>query len=131
MKIWTMQKRLKRFVIGSATAKDARDAEPKRVVQKRENHILDMLPEFNMPFQELSDWYTSLKTLKIQASYERLTIALNTFNAVFDNRIAGTILPIELEDFQEKRLEDELAATPMSIINSLNERYPWPVILYF
>jgi integrase len=95
--------------------KDARTAESKRMVQKKENRIMDMLPESNMTFPELSDWYTGLKTVKKLASYERITIALNNFNAVFGNRIASTILPIELEDYQEKRLEDGLAPSTLDV----------------
>jgi integrase len=94
---------------------DARDAESKRVVQKRENRIFDMLPESNMTFQELSDWYTDLKTVKKLASYARITIALNNFNAIFSNTITGTILPIELESYQEKRLEDGLATSTLDV----------------
>ena len=83
--------------------KDAKDAESKRVVQKRENRIFDMLPESNMTFKELADWYLELRIVKKLASYERISIALNNFNSVFGNQIAGGILPIDIEDYQEKR----------------------------
>ena len=35
----------------------ARDADSKRRVQKREKRIFDMLPEANMSFLELTEWY--------------------------------------------------------------------------
>ncbi len=40
---------------------DAREAESKRVVQKREKCIFDMLPESEMTFNELTEWYLDLE----------------------------------------------------------------------
>ena len=40
---------------------EARDADGKRKVQKRENRIFDMLPESNMTFSELAEWYLDLR----------------------------------------------------------------------
>ena len=37
---------------------DARDAESKRKVQKRENRIFDIKAETKMTFSELTKWYT-------------------------------------------------------------------------
>ena len=45
--------------------KDARDAESKRVVQKREKRIFDMLPESEMTFEELSEWFLPIEQNKI------------------------------------------------------------------
>ena len=39
---------------------DAKAALAKRQVQKRERRILDMLPEFEMTFDELAQWYLNL-----------------------------------------------------------------------
>jgi len=50
---------------------EARDADGKRRVQKRENRIFEMLPEANMTFNELAEWYLNLKSVKILASYKR------------------------------------------------------------
>jgi integrase len=94
---------------------EAKDADGKRRSQKRENRIFDMLPESNMTFKELSDWYLDLKSVKKLASYQRITIALNNFNAIFDDRITGTIKPVEVEDYQEKRLEDGLKPGTMDV----------------
>ncbi len=90
----------RRELVGNSIEK-ARDADGKRRSQKRENRIFDMLPESNMTFRELSDWYLELKSVKKLASYERINIALNKFNAVFGDRIVNTILPVELEDYQD------------------------------
>ncbi|UCE52162.1 MAG: tyrosine-type recombinase/integrase, partial [Desulfobacterales bacterium] len=94
---------------------EAKDADGKRRVQKRENRIFDMLPESNMSFKELSDWYLGLKSVKKLASYQRITIALNNFNSVFENKVTGTILPVDLENYQEKRLEDGLAPGTLDV----------------
>ena len=46
----------RREFVGNSIEK-ARDADGKRRGQKRENRIFDMLPESNMTFQELAEWY--------------------------------------------------------------------------
>jgi integrase len=40
---------------------------------------------------------------------------LNNFNAVFGNRIAGTIKPTEIEDYQEDSLESRLSANTLDV----------------
>jgi len=66
---------------------EARDADGKRKVQKKENRILDMLPESKMTFRELADWYLDLDDVKRLVSYERIAIGLNTFNVVHGDKI--------------------------------------------
>ena len=44
-----------------------------------------------------------------------IKIALNNFNAVFGQRVAGTVLPIELEEFQTKRTKDGLAPATIDV----------------
>jgi hypothetical protein len=44
--------------------KDAKEALAKRHVQKRERRIFDMLPESEMTFDELAQWYLNLKSLQ-------------------------------------------------------------------
>jgi integrase len=82
---------------------DAKTALGKRTVQKREKRLLEMLPESTMTFQELTDWYLNLKTVKKLKSHVRLKYALNNFNAVFGNMVVADIKPILLEDYQEDR----------------------------
>ncbi|UCF83345.1 MAG: site-specific integrase, partial [Desulfobacteraceae bacterium] len=81
----------------------ARDCEGKRRSQKAENRILDILPESKMTFNELTEWYLELKSVKKLASFERVKYALANFNKVFGDRIVGTIKPVDLEDYQDKR----------------------------
>ena len=57
-----------------------------------------MLPESTMTFQDLTDWYLELKTVKKLKSYVRVKQALNNFNAVFGNKIVGNIKLTMLED---------------------------------
>jgi integrase len=92
----------RREAIGKSIEK-ARDADGKRRVQKRENRIFDMLPESNMAFQELTDWYLGLKTVKKIKSFTRIKQALNNFNDTFANMIVGNIKPVNLENYQEDR----------------------------
>jgi integrase len=94
---------------------EARDADGKRRSQKREHRIFDMLPESNMTFNELTEWYLNLKTVKKLASYDRVNFALNNFNKVFGDQIVGTIIPVNLENYQEKRLEQQMAPATVDL----------------
>ena len=85
---------------------NAKDALAKRRVQKKENRVFDMLPESNMTFQELADWYLDLPRVKKLTSCIRYKIALNNFNIVFGNWQVGTIKLTDIEEYQEKR-EDQ------------------------
>ena len=104
----------RREMVGKSIEK-ARDADGKRRGQKRENRIFDMLPASDMTFRELSDWYLELSTVKKLASFERINIAMNKFNSVFGDRIVNTILPVDLEDYQEKRIDDGLALSTLDV----------------
>lgn len=88
---------------------DARVAMSKRTVQKRENRILDMLPESKMTFQALTDWYLRLESVKALASYGTLKYRLAAFNAVFGETIVGDIKLTELENYQIQRLNNCMA----------------------
>jgi integrase len=92
----------RREPVGKSIEK-ARDADGKRRVQKREHRIFDMLPESKMTFQELTDWYLGLKTVKKIKSFTRIKQALNNFNQTFANMIVGNIKPVYLENYQEDR----------------------------
>jgi integrase len=104
----------RRELVGKSIEK-ARDADGKRRGQKRENRIFDMLPASDMTFTELSDWYLKLSSVTKLASYDRINIAMNKFNSVFGDRIVNTILPVDLEDYQEKRIDDGLALSTMDV----------------
>ena len=60
---------------------EAKDADGKRRVQKRENRIFDIKPDSKMTFSELSKWYLYLEKVKALARYPIMTINLNSFNA--------------------------------------------------
>lgn len=90
----------------------ARDAEGKRRSQKRENRIFDILPESKITFYKLAEWYLGLKSVKGLASFDRVEQALNQFNLVFGDRRVKDVIQTDLEDYQDKRKnEDRAAAT--------------------
>ena len=97
---------------------EARDADGKRRSQKRENRIFDMLPESKMTFNDLTDWYLKLNSVKKLVTWDRKELALRNFNTVFGDMVAGDIKPLDLEDYQEKRKEEGLA--PASIDFEVN-----------
>jgi integrase len=98
---------------------EARDADGKRRVQKREHRIFEMLPEAKMTFQELTDWYLELPAVKKLASWDRLQGCLANFNEIFGSRVVNTIKTEDLESYQAKRAEDGRA--PATIDMELTE----------
>src|SRR4030042_3580862 len=65
---------------------EARDADGKRKVQKRENRIFEILPQATMTFQELSDWYMKKESVKAKKYYPLLCLCLKKFNSDFGSR---------------------------------------------
>jgi hypothetical protein len=84
---------------------DAVDAMAKRRVQKRERKMFDELPETTMTFAELTEWYVGLEKIKSLASYDIIKIKLDIFNKEFGGLIVSQIRPVELENYQAKRLK--------------------------
>jgi integrase len=87
----------------------ARDAESKRRVQRRENRFLDILNDNKITFNELTTWYCGLETVKHLDSYARIKLAIKNFNAVFGNRRVNSIKPVDIENYQLKRLQQDRA----------------------
>ncbi len=61
---------------------EAKAADGKRKAQKKEGRIFDMLPESNMTWQELADWYFGQETIKSLKSFERTKYAIRPFTEV-------------------------------------------------
>jgi hypothetical protein len=80
----------KREFIGKSIS-EARDADGKRRVQKRENRIFDIKPDACMTFNALSEWYLDLQKVKALASYDIIKIKLDKFNAEFGDWIVANI----------------------------------------
>jgi hypothetical protein len=53
---------------------DAKTALSKRIVQKKEKRVLDMLPESQITFNDLADWYFKLEKLKALKSYDTVCV---------------------------------------------------------
>jgi integrase len=88
---------------------DARAAESKRKVQRREKRIFEMLPGTDLSFSELAKWYLELNSVKGLASYERIQVCAANFNEVFGNQIVSSIKLMDLENYQTKREGQGLA----------------------
>jgi integrase len=87
-----------------ATSLDyAKDAEAKRKVQKRENRIFEIKAEAKMTFQELTDWYIDLESVKAKKYFWVLSLSLKKFNSQFGNVMVYDIKPSDLENYQAKR----------------------------
>ena len=86
---------------------DAQAAHAKREVQKRERRIFDMLPEADMTFNELTDWYLKLEKVKSLAYYKTLCCNLDKFNQEFGNTLVSQIKVTDLENYQIKRVKED------------------------
>jgi integrase len=82
---------------------EARDADGKRRVQKRENRIFDMLPDSKVTFDELIDWYLGLQSVAGLSSARRIRSALNNIRATLGDIQARHIKPLDLENYQIER----------------------------
>jgi len=85
---------------------DARVAMAKRRVQKKENRVMDMLPESKMTFDELAEWYLQLNSVKKLASYDRIQQTLKNFNSIFGNYQLDAIRQTDIEDYQLNRKKE-------------------------
>ena len=83
--------------------KDAQAAEGKKRGLKKENRLFDILPEEEMTFRDLTDWYLKLEKVKALASYPIIEVYLNKFNAEFGDLVVGRIMPEDLENLVERR----------------------------
>lgn len=87
---------------------EARDADGKRRVQKRENRIFEILPDATMTFNELAKWYLDLPSTKTDRdgepmrAFHRKEIGLENFNKVFGNTVVGQIKLEDLEHYQSQ-----------------------------
>jgi integrase len=86
---------------------DARTADAKRKVSKAEGRLmLDVLQQSKITFEELSEWYLDLQSIKSLSSYDRVKQAIGKFNEVFGEKKIGSIKPVDLENYQQKRLAE-------------------------
>ena len=108
---------------------EARDANGKRRSQKRENRIFDILPEAKMTFEELSEWYLGLETVKQLASFKTIKGYLKKFNGEFVSMKVCDIKLSDLENLQVKRkreglkpktIDDEISYAKTMIIKAFN-----------
>lgn len=85
---------------------DARVALAKRKVQKKERRTLDMLPDINKKFSQLTEWHLSQDSIKALAYYKTLKSNLASFNREFGGWFVGDVKKTDLKNFQTKRLRD-------------------------
>ncbi len=85
---------------------EARDANGKRRTQKRENGLFDIKPDKKMTFRELSDWYLDLEEIKGKASYRQMIHRVKLLNEGIGNKIVSRILPVDLQNYREKRRKE-------------------------
>ena len=88
---------------------EARDADGKRRVQKREKRTFDIKPEAKMTFKQLGEWYKGLEKVKALSSFWRIEISLTNFNVEFGEMVVRDIRLSQIENYQQKRLNQGMA----------------------
>ena len=83
--------------------KDARDANAKYTVKKRENKLFDISEDTEMTFDELTEWYLDQEPVKRLASFDIIKMKLKKFNALYGNMIVADIKKADLQNFMIKR----------------------------
>ncbi|HUJ89567.1 MAG TPA: site-specific integrase [Syntrophorhabdales bacterium] len=96
-------KMVQRWEFVGYSLEEAKDANGKRRVQKRENRIFEILPTAKMTFAELTKWYLDLDVVKSLRYYPTFQFYIGNFNKEFANRVVGSIKAVELENYQVKR----------------------------
>ena len=87
---------------------EANAAHGKRVSQKYENpSILERVPAEKMTFSELESWYLALPSVANLSSHQRVKQALANFTREYGSRIVSTIKPVDIENYQQKRIKDD------------------------
>jgi len=87
---------------------EANAAHGKRGAQRYENpSILEKMPAEKMTFSELESWYLALPSVANLSSYQRVKQAMANFTNEYGNRIVSTLKPIDIESYQQKRLNDD------------------------
>ncbi len=98
----------KRMVVGYSID-DAKAAEGKIRIKKKENKLFDILPDSKITFSELAEWYLGLDKVQSLASYSILQGYINKFNTVFGDMMVSNIMPEDLENLVEKRKKEKCA----------------------
>jgi integrase len=83
--------------------KEAKDADGKRKVQKREGRIFEILTDSEMTFVQLSEWYKNLASVKKLASYYEIKSYLKMFNEINGDKVLSDFKLIDLENYQVHR----------------------------
>ena len=81
---------------------DAQNALAKRKVQKKERRLFDMLPDSNLTFADLIDWFLGLDKVKSKAYFKTLNSNLKHFKDTFGDDLTSSLRPVDLENFQVK-----------------------------
>jgi integrase len=108
---------------------DARALDGKRKGQKKENRHFEMLPENDVTFQELSEWYLELEVVKGLKMFEILKIHSRIWNKQFGSLMVNRIKKSSIENFRTKLLSsgksrsyiDQIVGTAFAMVNKAFE----------
>lgn len=101
-------KKKRREVVGYSI-EEARDADNKKRVLKRENRFFDIVPEAKMTFLELARWYLELERVCALPRYRVMKQRLENFNSVLGDMILNQLRLADLQGYQVKRKAQGLA----------------------
>jgi len=95
---------------------EANAAHGKRGAQRYENpSILEKMPAEKMTFSELESWYLALPSVANLSSYQRVKQAMANFTNEYGNRIVSTLKPIDIENYQQRRIREGKAPATVDL----------------
>lgn len=99
----------RRELVGTSV-EEARAAIGKRLGQKRENRIFDLLPDSKKTFAELAAWYLDQDRIKTFAYFKATRRHLDIFNVEYGGLRVGDLRLEHLQSFQIKTSKDYSAS---------------------
>lgn len=102
---------------------EAQAAEGKRKAQKYESpRILEKAIEEKSTFQELTEWYLDLPSVRKKRSYRRDQECLANLNKALGDLAVAKITPVDLEKFQDCRENQGAASATIDMELSITKR---------
>jgi len=105
----------RRELVGTSI-QEARQAEGKRMGQKKENRFQwDMLAGTDMTFGELVDWYLNLEDVKELKGFASTYCRIQNFNKVYGSRLLSEIKNVDLKNYQRIRSQQNIKNTTIDL----------------
>jgi len=103
-------KKHRRELVGTSI-EDARAAIGKRLGQKKEGRIFDMLPDSKKTFSELAEWFEGQEKIKSLSYFVSIKAHLKLINAAIGERLVNSVTPSDIENLQVRLRDNGYSAS--------------------